>query len=93
MRTLIYGYRNWAWGDEMIYPRSLCTEFFALKLPPLDHPAYPLSRVCCVLFNFLPPVRQSLDCPGDRVDKNPPASAEDMSSIPALGRFRMPRSN
>ena len=30
---------------------------------------------------------------GGTVDKNPPASAEDMSSIPGPGRFHMPKSN
>ena len=33
------------------------------------------------------------DFPGGRVDKNPPASAGDMGSIPSPGRFHMPQSN
>ena len=31
--------------------------------------------------------------PGDAVDKNPPASAGDMASIPCLGRSHSPQSN
>ena len=33
------------------------------------------------------------DLPGGIVDKNPPASAGDLGSIPGLGRFHMPWSN
>ena len=33
------------------------------------------------------------DFPGGTVHKNPPANAEDIGSIPGLGRFHMPRSN
>ena len=33
------------------------------------------------------------DFPGDPVVENPPASAEDMGSIPDWGRSRMPRGN
>ena len=36
---------------------------------------------------------QGLDLPGGKVDKNPPASAGDMGSIPGLGRSHMPQSN
>ena len=35
--------------------------------------------------------RSLQDFPG--VDKNPPASTEDLGSIPGLGRFHKPRSN
>ena len=31
--------------------------------------------------------------PGGAVDKNPPANAEDMGSIPGLGRSHMPQSS
>ena len=34
-----------------------------------------------------------LDFPGGPVVKNPPASAEDMGSIPGPGRFHMPQGN
>ena len=34
--------------------------------------------------------RQIQDFPGGAVDKNPPASAGDMGSIPGAGRFHMP---
>ena len=34
-----------------------------------------------------------LDFPGDPVDKNPPANARDMGSIPGPGRFHRTRSN
>ena len=33
------------------------------------------------------------DFPGGAVDRNPPANAGDMGSIPGLGRFHMPGSN
>ena len=33
---------------------------------------------------------QIQDFPGGAVDKNPPANAGDMSSIPGAGRFHMP---
>ena len=33
------------------------------------------------------------DFPGGTVDKNPPANAEDMGSIPGLGRSHMPQSS
>ena len=33
------------------------------------------------------------DFPGDGVDKNPPANAEDMGSSPGPGRFHMLQSN
>ena len=33
------------------------------------------------------------DFPGGAVDKNPPANAEDMGSIPGLGRSHMPQSS
>ena len=33
------------------------------------------------------------DFPGGTVGKKPPANAEDVGSIPGLGRFHMPRSN
>ena len=33
------------------------------------------------------------DFPGGIVDKNPPANAGNMGSIPCPGRFRMPRSS
>ena len=33
------------------------------------------------------------DFPGGTVDKNPPANAGHMGSIPLLGRFHMSRSN
>ena len=32
------------------------------------------------------------DFPGDTMDRNPPANAGDMGSIPALGKFHMPQS-
>ena len=34
--------------------------------------------------------RGQLDFSGGTVNKNPPANAEDMGSIPSLGRFHMP---
>ena len=34
-----------------------------------------------------------MDFPGDIVDKNPPANAGDMGSIPGPGRFHMPQVN
>ena len=34
-----------------------------------------------------------MDFSGDTVDKNPPANAGDMGSIPGLGRFHMPQGN
>ena len=33
---------------------------------------------------------QIQDFPGGAVDKNPPANAGDMGSIPGAGRFHMP---
>ena len=35
----------------------------------------------------------ALDFPGGTVDRNPPANAGDMGSIPGPGRFHMPWSN
>ena len=37
--------------------------------------------------------KNSLDFPGGTVDKNLPASAGDMGSIPPRGRFHMPQGN
>ena len=37
--------------------------------------------------------RSRRDFPGGTVDKNPPASAGDMGSIPDLGRVHMPQSS
>ena len=37
--------------------------------------------------------RSYQDFPDGTMDKNPPASAEDLGSIPGLGRFHKPRSN
>ena len=34
-----------------------------------------------------------VDFPGGTVDRNPPAKAEDMGSVPGLGRFHMLQSN
>ena len=34
-----------------------------------------------------------MDFSGGIVDKNPPANAGDMGSIPGLGRFHMPQGN
>ena len=34
-----------------------------------------------------------LDFPGGTIDKNPPANAEDICSIPGLGRFHVLWSN
>ena len=46
-----------------------------------------------VLCNFSVNLKLLQDFPGDTVDKNPAAIAEDTGSIPCLGRFRMPRSS
>ena len=35
----------------------------------------------------------NMDFPGGTVDKNPPANAGDMGSIPGPGRFQMPQNN
>ena len=34
-----------------------------------------------------------MDIPGGPVDKNPPANAGDVGSIPGLGGFHMPQNN
>ena len=37
--------------------------------------------------------KNEMDFPGEAIDKNPPASAEDMGSIPGLERFHMQGDN
>ena len=59
------------------------------------------SRTCIVIFYliiynynliYFLYVNLISDFPGGAVDKNPPANAEDMGSIPGLGRSHMPQS-
>ena len=38
-------------------------------------------------------LKNKRESPGGAVDKNAPANAEDMGSIPGLGRFHMLQSN
>ena len=46
------------------------------------------------IYNWILALKKNeMDFPGGAVDKNPPASAEDMGSIPGLERFHMPQSN
>ena len=47
-----------------------------------------LSRVSLICVR-----EKTQDFPGDPVIKNPPANAENMGSIPGLGRSPMPQGN
>ena len=45
------------------------------------------------MLQYVLTLKTCLDFPGGAVDKNPPANAEDMGSIPGPGRFHMLWSN
>ena len=64
-----------------------------LPVLPLPIPCLKPYPECCSYKFFAVLKIEFENFPGGKVDRNPPANAGDMSSIPGPGRFHMPRSN
>ena len=92
----------------MIYDTDMCLRDYNLKMKnePGDDsntillPVFPLPIPClktypeCCIYKFFAVLKIEFEnFPGGKVDRNPPANAADMRSIPSPGRVHVPRNN
>ena len=76
-----------AWIGKDMHEMEVCTESLEMELK------LEVGALIFILYTafFIIIKNKHMDFLGDIVDKNPPANAEDMGSIPSPGRSSMPQ--